>query len=112
MMQNEFNRTFSILSVDDQGNFFTFDPELLSIASDRYGTFNLGNLKTHSLEESTRTDSFQRQPQDMTQGEETCRMAANTLICTEVGKEATSFGSRAPWPPVKPTPADLAPKSP
>ena len=60
MMQNELNRPFSILSVDAQGDFSTFDPELLSVASDRYGTFNLGNLKTQSLEESTRKYSFHR----------------------------------------------------
>ena len=72
LKQNELNRPFSILSVDAQGDFSTFDPELLSVASDRYGTFNLGNLKTHSLEESTRTESFQRLLQDMTQGVETC----------------------------------------
>ena len=39
----------------NEGDFSTFHPELLSFASDRYGTFNLGNLKTHSLEKSTRT---------------------------------------------------------
>ena len=60
MTQNELNRPFSILSVDWQGNFSTFDPELLSVASDRYGTFSLGNLKDVSLVESTQTDHFQR----------------------------------------------------
>ena len=55
MTQNELNRPFSILSVDWQGNFSTFDPELLSVASDRYGSFNLGNLKDLSLVESTYT---------------------------------------------------------
>ena len=72
MTQNELNRPFSILSVDAQGDFSTFDPELLSVASDRYGTFNLGNLRTHSLEESTKTEGFERLLKDMTQGVETC----------------------------------------
>ena len=52
MTQNELNRPFSILSVDWEGNFSTFDPELLSVASDRYGSFNLGNIKDLSLVES------------------------------------------------------------
>ena len=39
MTQNDLNRPFSILSVDWEGNFSTFDPELLSVASDRYGSF-------------------------------------------------------------------------
>ena len=57
MAQNELNRPFSILSVDWEGNFSTFDPELLSVASDRYGSFNLGNLKDLSLVESTTPSS-------------------------------------------------------
>jgi len=72
MTQNELNRPFSILSVDWQGNFSTFDPELLSVASDRYGTFNLGNLKELSLVESTQTTQFQRLFEDMSRGVETC----------------------------------------
>ena len=72
MTQNELNRPFSILSVDWQGNFSTFDPELLSVASDRYGSFNLGNLKDLSLVESTRTTQFQRLFDDMSRGVETC----------------------------------------
>ena len=66
MKQNELNRPFSILRVNAQGDFSTFDPELFSVASDRYGNFNFGNLKTLSLEESTWKESFQRLLQDMT----------------------------------------------
>ena len=72
MTQNELNRPFSILSVDWQGNFSTFDPELLSVASDRYGSFNLGNLKDLSLVESTHTDQFRRLMADMSSGVDTC----------------------------------------
>ena len=92
MTQNELNRPFSILSVDAQGDFSTFDPELLSVASDRYGTFNLGNLKTHSLEEPTRTDSFQRLLQDMTQGVETCQKG-----CEHFGLCGGGNGSNKFW---------------
>ena len=72
MTQNELNRSFSILSVDWDGNFSTFDPELLSVASDRYGSFNLGNLKDLSLVESTHTDQFRRLMADMSSGVESC----------------------------------------
>lgn len=72
MTQNELNRPFSILSVDWQGNFSTFDPELLSVASDRYGTFNLGNLQDLSLVESTETEQFRRLLLDMSSGVESC----------------------------------------
>ena len=73
MTQNELNRPFSILSVDWQGNFSTFDPELLSVASDQYGTFNLGNLRDLSLVDSTQTDQFRRLLDDMTSGVDTCQ---------------------------------------
>ena len=56
MTQNELNRPFSILSVDWEGNFSTFDPELLSVASDRYGSFNPAT-EDLSLVESTHTAS-------------------------------------------------------
>ena len=72
MTQNELNRPFSILSVDWEGTFSTFDPELLSVASDRYGSFNLGNLKDLSLVESTHTDQFRQLMADMSSGVETC----------------------------------------
>ena len=72
MTQNELNRPFSILSVDSQGNFSTFDPELLSVASDRYGSFNLGNIRDLSLVDSTQTPRFRQLMDDMTAGVETC----------------------------------------
>ncbi len=72
MKQNELNRPFSILSVDSQGNFSTFDPELLSVASDRYGSFNLGNLRDLSLLDSTKTSRFRQLMNDMTAGVESC----------------------------------------
>jgi uncharacterized protein len=72
MRQNELNRPFSILSVDAQGNFSTFDPELLSVASDTYGTFNLGHLAEMSLQEATTTERFHRLWGDMTAGVDLC----------------------------------------
>ena len=79
MTQNELNRPFSILSVDWQGNFSTFDPELLSVASDRYGSFNLGNLKDLTLVESTHTDQFRRLMADMSSGVDTCHKGCEYL---------------------------------
>ena len=72
MTQNELNRPFSILSVDSQGNFSTFDPELLSVASDRYGSFNLGNIRDLSLLDSTQTPRFRQLMDDMSAGVDRC----------------------------------------
>lgn len=73
MKQNELNRPFSILSVDWQGNFSTFDPELLSVASNQYGTFNLGNIKNNSLLESVSSNRFHQLHSDMTEGVSICQ---------------------------------------
>ncbi len=71
--QNELNRPYSILSVDWQGNFSTFDPELLSVATTRYGTFNIGNIKDTSLIEATRSEIFNRLWSEMLSGVNKCK---------------------------------------
>ena len=53
LLQNEMNRPYAILSVDSSGNFSTFDPELLSVETERYGLFNLGNIRDLSLLDAT-----------------------------------------------------------
>ena len=73
LRQNEMNRPYSILSVDAAGDFSTFDPELLSVETERYGLFNLGNLRDLTLEEATRTDTFRKLQRDMEAGMEQCR---------------------------------------
>ena len=73
LRQNEMNRPYSILSVDAAGNFSTFDPELLSVDTERYGLFSLGNLRDLSLEEATRTEVFRKLHHDMTAGMAQCR---------------------------------------
>lgn len=73
LRQNEMNRPYSILSVDAAGNFSTFDPELLSVETERYGMFNLGHLSDLSLEAATRTEVFRRLHRDMAAGVEQCR---------------------------------------
>ena len=42
------------------------------MASDRYGSFNLGNLRDLSLVESIETDQFRRLLSDMSRGVENC----------------------------------------
>ena len=92
MTQNELNRPFSILSVDWQGNFSTFDPELRSVASDRYSSFNLGKLKDLTLVESTHTDQFRRLMADMRSGVDTCHKS-----CEYFGLCGGGDGSNKFW---------------
>ena len=90
--QNELNRPFSILSVDWQGNFSTFDPELLSVSSDRYGSFNLGNLRTTSLEQAACSERFQELWGDVVSGMERCQQD-----CDYFGLCGGGMGSNKFW---------------
>jgi uncharacterized protein len=90
--QNELNRPFSILSVDWQGNFSTFDPELLSVSSDRYGSFNLGNLRSTSLEQAACSERFQELWSDVVSGMERCQQD-----CDYFGLCGGGMGSNKFW---------------
>lgn len=61
-------RPFSIISVDYQGNFSTFSPELLTMKSTTYGNFQLGNVCNMSFLESFQSDKFQRLNKDIQTG--------------------------------------------
>ena len=91
MTQNELNRPFSILSVDSQGNFSTFDPELLSVASDRYGSFNLGNIQDLSLEAATHTDRFRHLLNDMGRGVDGCQRSCEYFGLCGGGNGSNKF---------------------
>jgi uncharacterized protein len=71
--RTDMNRPFVILSVDVQGRFSTFDPELLGVRTERYGDFILGRVGRDSLEGVLTTPAFQRIAADMAAGVEECR---------------------------------------
>lgn len=64
---------FTIISVDCEGNFSTFSPELLSMKSDIYGDFIFGNVKDDTFESACATDKFQRINQDIQAGVDLCQ---------------------------------------
>ena len=75
--QNELNRPYSILSVDWQGNFSTFDPELLSVSSKLYGTFDLASIRKISLMEAAKSERFQKLWKGMLSGVQRCAKECN-----------------------------------
>lgn len=78
---SELNRPMAIVSVDHQGNFSTFDPELLSVETS-YGRFSLGHVHTDSLASVCLSPTFQRMWDDMQAGVETCRRSCGYFgIC-------------------------------
>ena len=64
---------FTIITIDYQGNFSTFSPELLSMSSPIYGNFILGNVLHNSFESACETDKFKRINQDIQAGIDLCR---------------------------------------
>ncbi len=69
----DINKPFFIVSIDNQGNFSTFDPELLSVKTERYGDFVLGNIWQDTFESVIQTEKFPKIYQDMTAGVEKCQ---------------------------------------
>ncbi len=69
----DMNKPFVIVSIDNQGNFSTFDPELLSVKTERYGDFILGNVLQDTFESVIQTEKFHKIYQDMTAGVENCQ---------------------------------------
>ena len=92
LLQNEMNRPYAILSVDAKGNFSTFDPELLSVETERYGLFNLGNIRDLSLLDATEGAPFQRLLQEMQAGTERCQQT-----CEYYGFCGGGNGSNKYW---------------
>ena len=89
--QNELNRPFSILSVDWQGNFSTFDPELLSVSSERYGSFNLGNIRDLSLIDAAQTEKFHRLWDEVHSGTQLCESSCDYFGLCGGGMSSNKF---------------------
>jgi len=88
----DMNHPFRIVSIDHLGNFATFDPELLSMPSDHYGNFVLGNVVDSSFDAVCQTPKFQRIYQEMQQGVEMCQQT-----CEYFGVCGGGAGSNKYW---------------
>ena len=73
MDRTEMNHPFAIVNFDTEGNFSTFDPELLSIDAPPYGRFILGNVLHDSLESVCQTDKFLQIYRDIRDGIDKCQ---------------------------------------
>ncbi len=70
---NEQVRPFGILSVDWQGNFSTYSPELLGMPSSDYGDFSFGSIHDGSFLDAVQSEKFRRVLGDIQAGVEACR---------------------------------------
>ena len=64
----------AILSVDCEGNFSTFSPELLGLPSAHYGGFALGNIQKNTIAEALASARLQGMERDIRAGIERCRV--------------------------------------
>jgi uncharacterized protein len=67
------NRPFAILSVDCEGRFGTYSPELLGLGSPLYGGFTLGQVASSRLEDVLASARFRRLEGDVARGIDLCR---------------------------------------
>ncbi|MBC7971273.1 MAG: GRRM system radical SAM/SPASM domain protein, partial [Verrucomicrobia bacterium] len=88
----DMNKPFAIVSIDHNGNFSTFDPELLSVKTDRYGDFVLGNVLHDSLESVCSTQKFQDIYREMSAGVKRCQQT-----CEYFGICGGGAGSNKYW---------------
>ena len=89
--ENEQVRPFGILSVDWQGNFSTFSPEMLGVETADYGTFAFGSLRTGGLDQALQSETFLRVLQDTTAGVERCRAECGFFKLCGGGAPANKF---------------------
>jgi uncharacterized protein len=92
LSRTDMNAPFAILNVDFEGNFSTFDPEMLGITTERYGRFVLGNVRVDELASVCDSERFLRMHRDMRAGVERCRRE-----CAYFGVCGGGAGSNKYW---------------
>jgi uncharacterized protein len=63
---------FGIISVDHEGKFSTFSPELLAMKSETYGDFFFGNMETQDIRDALESEKFQKVFADIETGVRQC----------------------------------------
>ena len=92
LQNTDMNKPFVIVNIDSKGNFATFDPELLSVQTDRYGKFILGNILEDTFESVCSSEKFQQMYEDMSAGVTICRQN-----CPYFGLCGGGAGSNKYW---------------
>lgn len=88
----DMNHPFRLVNIDHLGNFSTFDPELLAMPTEDYGTFTLGNVADLSFEAACQTPKFKQIYQDMQAGVSLCKQT-----CEYFGMCGGGAGSNKYW---------------
>ena len=89
--ENEQVRPFGILSVDWQGNFATFSPEMLGLPTSEYGTFAFGSFLNGGLERALANKNFLAVLEDTKSGVERCRRECSFFNLCGGGAPANKY---------------------
>lgn len=82
---------FGIISVDCDGNFSTFSPELLGQKSSSYGHFIFGNVQTDGFDSVFRNERFLSVHQDIAAGVDLCRTTCEYFELCGGGAPANKY---------------------
>lgn len=82
---------FAIVSVDCEGNFSSFSPELLGLPSPEYGDFTLGNVHRSSFAEAAATPRFAAMDAAIGAGIERCRQGCGYFRLCGGGAPANKY---------------------
>lgn len=75
--KSHLNVPYGIISVDCDGNFTTFSPELLGQKSEKYNDFKLGSVNNYSFKEAMRRPEFLKMYNDIHDGIKICSDTCN-----------------------------------
>jgi uncharacterized protein len=81
----------AILSVDCDGNFSTFSPELLGLRSPEFGDFALGNVLTDSIKDVVSSDRLQAMLRAIRSGVDRCRASCSYFDYCGGGAPANKY---------------------
>jgi uncharacterized protein len=82
---------YAIISVDCQGNFSTFSPELLGLESKVYDGFAIGNVMRDSLVQATESPRFQAMARDVAAGVAKCKASCSYFDFCGGGAPANKY---------------------
>jgi uncharacterized protein len=85
------NKPWAIVNVDCEGNFSTWSPELLGIATSRFGSFSLGNVTRDRLEDVIATERFRALDAEITRGVEMCQQTCPYFAFCGGGPPANKY---------------------
>ena len=91
-LHSQLTNPFHIVTIDVDGNWSTFCPELMSFQSERFGNFKFGNLRQSPISKDVNLNHFRAVQKEIQQGVEICRKSCDYFSICGGGRPANKFG--------------------